>query len=311
MVEHHTEEVKMNGAPPENTCRAALFSVYGGSRSETRASGLGASAHELIQTQGFSVVSYALVPDEVEQIKMAQSRLARQHCCDILFIMGGKCAVCDHYEILPVIYLPVEQAAAISCLSAVRKNITRALTEQNHEICAAHRRYHAFPPVFSFVSVCSGMGKTTLLEKLIARLVAKGYRVGAVKHDAHRFEIDRAGKDSYRFTHAGAEKMVIASVEKLAMVQTLYTPRALPDILPLFYDMDIVLVEGYHSSIYPKIEVHRRALGDRLLCKETPGVLAVASDEPLALEIPCFDLNHPDFLIDLIIKLHDEMYVDS
>ena len=38
------------------------------------------------------------------------------------------------------------------------------------------------PPVVSIVAK-SGTGKTTLLEKLIAELKARGYRVGAVKHD--------------------------------------------------------------------------------------------------------------------------------
>lgn len=42
----------------------------------------------------------------------------------------------------------------------------------------------------------SGTGKTTLLEKLIAELKRRGYRVGAMKHDAHQFDIDREGKDS-------------------------------------------------------------------------------------------------------------------
>jgi GTPase SAR1 family protein len=57
----------------------------------------------------------------------------------------------------------------------------------------------------------SGSGKTTLLEKVIARLKDRGYRVGAIKHDAHRFDIDRPGKDSYRLTAAGADTMVISS----------------------------------------------------------------------------------------------------
>jgi len=64
----------------------------------------------------------------------------------------------------------------------------------------------------------SGSGKTTLLEKVISRLKDRGYRVGAIKHDAHRFDIDRPGKDSYRLTAAGADTMVISSPEKLALV---------------------------------------------------------------------------------------------
>ena len=69
----------------------------------------------------------------------------------------------------------------------------------------------------SFVAK-SGTGKTTLLEKVISVLKGKGYRVGVVKHDAHRFDIDHPGKDSYRLAAAGADTMLIASPEKLALI---------------------------------------------------------------------------------------------
>ena len=66
----------------------------------------------------------------------------------------------------------------------------------------------------SFVAK-SGTGKTTLLEKVIADLKGRGYRVGVIKHDAHRFDIDHPGKDSYRLTAAGADTMMISSPESL------------------------------------------------------------------------------------------------
>ena len=56
--------------------------------------------------------------------------------------------------------------------------------------------------VVSFVAK-SGTGKTTLLEKVIVHLKDQGYKVGVIKHDAHRFDIDHPGKDSYRLTAAG------------------------------------------------------------------------------------------------------------
>jgi len=61
-------------------------------------------------------------------------------------------------------------------------------------------------PVISVVAK-SGTGKTTLLEKLIAELKRRGYRVGAMKHDAHQFDIDREGKDSWRLTWPWLSKM--------------------------------------------------------------------------------------------------------
>ena len=60
------------------------------------------------------------------------------------------------------------------------------------------------PPVAVAFVAWSGTGKTTLVARLIAVAKSRGLTVGALKHDAHEFSIDRPGKDSYRFTEAGA-----------------------------------------------------------------------------------------------------------
>jgi molybdopterin-guanine dinucleotide biosynthesis protein B/molybdopterin-guanine dinucleotide biosynthesis protein len=141
----------------------------------------------------------------------------------------------------------------------------------------------------------SGTGKTTLVEKVIGELKARGWRVGAIKHDANRFDIDRPGKDSHRMTAAGADTMLISSPEKLALVKRHdASPPAEELIETYFGDVDIVLIEGFRQSPLPKIEVHRRACGERLLCRgdhDDPALIAVASDEPLDLDVPQFDLN--------------------
>ncbi len=150
----------------------------------------------------------------------------------------------------------------------------------------------------------SGTGKTTLLEKVIARLKDRGYRVGVIKHDAHRFDIDRPGKDSYRLTAAGADTMLISSPERLALVKKHAASPPVDDLLSLFFtDMDIVLTEGFTSSALPKIEVHRRERCATLLCRgeeHDPMLLAVASDEPLELDVPRLDLNDADKVADFI-----------
>jgi len=160
-------------------------------------------------------------------------------------------------------------------------------------------------PVVSFVAP-SGTGKTTLLEKVIVALKARGVRVGAIKHDAHRFEIDHPGKDSYRFTHAGADTTVITSSETLALVKRhAASPSPEELIAAYFEDVDLVLVEGFKRSTLPKIEVHRRAGEARLICRgeyHDPALLAVASDEPLQLDVPVLDLNNPAQVAEFIIK---------
>ncbi|BCS51868.1 molybdopterin-guanine dinucleotide biosynthesis protein B [Geobacter sp. SVR] len=155
----------------------------------------------------------------------------------------------------------------------------------------------------SFVAK-SGTGKTTLLEKVIASLKDRGYRVGVVKHDAHRFDIDHPGKDSYRLTAAGADTMLISSPEKLAMVKKHAEAPSIEEILSTYFtDVDIVLTEGFKKSSMPKIELHRKERSSRLLCRGDEfdaTLVAVASDEQLDLDVPVLDLNDPPQVADFI-----------
>ena len=141
----------------------------------------------------------------------------------------------------------------------------------------------------------SGTGKTTLLEKVVARLKERGYRVGVIKHDAHSFNIDHPGKDSYRLTAAGADTILISSPEKLALVKKNAASPPVEKILATYFsDMDIVLTEGFKRSSLPKIEIHRRERSATLLCRgeeHDPMLLAVASDEKLELDVPVLDVN--------------------
>lgn len=150
----------------------------------------------------------------------------------------------------------------------------------------------------------SGTGKTTLLEKVILELKSRGYLVGAIKHDAHSFDIDHPGKDSHRLTAAGADTMVICSSEKLALVKKHKCPTTLEELIKTYFnDVDIVLTEGFKRGTMPKIEVHRRQRSKTLLCrgeKYDPTLVAVASDENLVLDVPVFDLNDSMGLADFI-----------
>jgi molybdopterin-guanine dinucleotide biosynthesis protein B/molybdopterin-guanine dinucleotide biosynthesis protein len=163
------------------------------------------------------------------------------------------------------------------------------------------------PPAVSFVAK-SGTGKTTLLERVIDELSRRGYRVGTIKHDAHRFEIDHEGKDSWRLTRAGASPMVISSSEKLAMVH----PNALGEmtleevIYRYMTEVDLVVTEGYKTGSLAKIEIHRAARSPELLCVTRDGqildhrLIAVVSDEDLPLPVPRFPINHPGPVCDFV-----------
>lgn len=111
------------------------------------------------------------------------------------------------------------------------------------------------PPVICVVGTAN-TGKTTFLEKLIAELKLRGYRVGAVKHH-HRsdFEVDRPGKDTWRFACAGADAVCISAHRKVAVIRRVTEELSLEQIVPLLGAVDLVLAEGYKKAGYPQIEV--------------------------------------------------------
>lgn len=166
-------------------------------------------------------------------------------------------------------------------------------------------RLLAPPPVITFVAR-SGTGKTTLLVKLIAEMTTRGWTIGALKHDSHRFEIDHKGKDSWKMAAAGATLTAISSPTKTAIVQRHELEPQLDQLLqPFVGKVDILLTEGFKRSNLPKIEAHRQELGQPLLCRgeyEDPNLVAVASDVVMQLDVPCFDLDNAPAIADFIEK---------
>lgn len=145
-------------------------------------------------------------------------------------------------------------------------------------------------PVITFVGK-SGAGKTTLLEKLIPVLKARGLRLAVLKHDAHHFEMDKPGKDTYRFTAAGADAVTISNREKFAMIEHPAEELSLREIITRLPQVDLVLTEGYKRNDYPKIEVHRAELRQPLIAPPEQ-LLAVMTDE--ALDTPARQLSLTD-----------------
>lgn len=153
-------------------------------------------------------------------------------------------------------------------------------------------------PVYSFVAY-SGTGKTTLLEKLIPELKKRGLRLAVVKHDAHEFEIDHQGKDSWRMTQAGADVTVISSETHAAIIEN--RPVDTEVLLSRITDVDIILTEGYKHGRHPKIGVFREATG-KPLPEVDGGYLAVMSDVPQQSEVPRFALGDIEGLANFITE---------
>jgi len=156
-------------------------------------------------------------------------------------------------------------------------------------------------PVISVVGK-SGVGKTTFLEKLIPELKRRGLRVAVVKHDAHSFEIDHPGKDTWRHRQAGADVVLISSSTQLALIARQDHDASLDELVQMVAPrVDLVLTEGYKRGTAPKIEVSRRAVSADLLCAPHE-LLAVVTDHPLDISVPQFALDDAAGVAELLVQ---------
>jgi molybdopterin-guanine dinucleotide biosynthesis protein B len=153
-------------------------------------------------------------------------------------------------------------------------------------------------PVVSFVGR-SGVGKTTALEKVIRELKRRGYRIGTVKHDAHGFEVDKPGKDSWRHAQAGSDVTAISGPNQLAVIHRLDQEMPLDDVVSLMGALDLVLTEGYKRGDKPKIEVTRRNHGTTLLCRGDE-LVAIMSDYLVDMKVPQFALDDAAGVVGLL-----------
>lgn len=151
------------------------------------------------------------------------------------------------------------------------------------------------------VSGVKNSGKTTLMEKLIVALTARGLRVAAIKHDGHDFVPDAPGTDSWRYGQAGACGYAVFSPRRFQIVREAAVDER--ELLAAFPDADVVLLEGFKHSPWPKIEVVRAGNSVGPVC-DPATLLAVATDLPLTVEgAPVVGLEDIEKLTDLILTL--------
>lgn len=151
----------------------------------------------------------------------------------------------------------------------------------------------------------SGMGKTSLLEKLIPELRTRGLSVSLIKHSHKNIEIDRPGKDSYRLREAGCMEVLLLGNGRWALMHELLgaDEPSLDDLLSRLHPCDLVLIEGFKSGDFPKLEVWRAALNKPPLGASLPGNVAMASDAvQLVLASPVIDLGNIQAIADFVVK---------
>ncbi|MEQ8294481.1 MAG: molybdopterin-guanine dinucleotide biosynthesis protein B [Roseovarius sp.] len=147
-------------------------------------------------------------------------------------------------------------------------------------------------------------GKTGLMERLVSEIIGRGISVSTVKHAHHTFDVDHPGKDSHRHRVAGAREVLLASRKRIALMHELRDEEepTLEVLLQRLGPVDLVLVEGYKRDAHPKVEAHRAETGNPLIATDDPTVRAVASDTPLELDRPVFDLNDTKAIADFILR---------
>ena len=147
-------------------------------------------------------------------------------------------------------------------------------------------------------------GKTRLLVELVRELTGRGIRVGTVKHSSHHHPVDRPGKDSWLHRGAGAVPAAFVSTAGIGI----YLDRAEGDdpiaqILPLYADVDLLLVEGFIDRPGEKIEVYRAAAGGTPIARDDPAIVAVVTDDPVDVDVPVWPRADVGGVADAILAL--------
>lgn len=129
----------------------------------------------------------------------------------------------------------------------------------------------------------SGMGKTTLLERLVPEITGRGRVVSLIKHSHKKhIDIDRPGKDSYRLREAGCMEVLLLGNDRWALMHELRGADEPPldYLLDRLQACDLVLIEGFKNGDFPKLEVWRAAENKPTLWPDWPGIQAIATDQP-------------------------------
>lgn len=147
-------------------------------------------------------------------------------------------------------------------------------------------------------------GKTGLVERLVTEITGRGFSVSTVKHAHHAVDVDQTGTDSFRHREAGASEVLLASGKRIAVMQELRGAPEPPlaDLLARLLPVDLILIEGFKRESHPKVEAFRAEAGNALMAPENSTIRAVASDTPLQVQVPVFDLDNTAAVADFILK---------
>lgn len=155
------------------------------------------------------------------------------------------------------------------------------------------------------VSGVKNSGKTTLLTKLIPALIDRGITCAVIKHDGHGFAADREGTDTCRMLASGAMGAAIFDGEKFQAVK--YAAVTEENLFALYPEADLILLEGFKWTDYPKIEIVRKGVSEQSVC-DRDTLLALVTDT--ALRIPGVPTCTPDDIAGIAALIEREVRHD-
>ena len=165
-----------------------------------------------------------------------------------------------------------------------------------------------YKPIIGFAGF-SGSGKTTIIEKVIQKITYLGFNVALIKHSHHNFDIDKKGKDSFRFRIAGAQQVIVSSSVRNVLITEIKKEEKEPSVYDLVKKIDknkidIILVEGFKKYPIHKIEINRPILKKSNLFVEDKNIIAVATDNISALKTHhiILDLNNEEEIAHFILS---------
>jgi len=161
------------------------------------------------------------------------------------------------------------------------------------------------PPIFGIIG-WKDSGKTTLVERLIEEFTLRGRTISAIKHAHHAFDIDHKNRDSYKFRSAGARRTAIVSRNRWAMIHELREEDEPPldEVIEHVGQCDLILIEGYKTAKFDKIEVRNPARSNPDLAPNDKHIVAVAFQGTLD-PAETGKIGLPTFHVDEISKMAD------
>jgi molybdopterin-guanine dinucleotide biosynthesis protein B len=155
---------------------------------------------------------------------------------------------------------------------------------------------------FSLVGECAE--KSELVRRLVVEFVARGLRVSSIKRVSDAVDLERQGSGTWKHRQAGASEVMVASASRFALLHEMPAGTTEPRVAALLAQMtpvDLVLLDGFKRSDYPKMEVVPSGRNAAVLAPNDPMILAITAEAPIAAHVPYLPLSDIRALADFAL----------